>query len=62
MGRSAGHRRRVPSAPALEKFRHALEVEGLIWQVDEYSGGLTGFVTVDVKLPSDHFARPPGRK
>ena len=30
------------SVPALEKCRHEVEVAGLIWQVDEYSGGLAG--------------------
>ena len=41
------------SAPALEKCRHEVEVAGLIWQVDEYSGGLAGLVTADVELPSE---------
>lgn len=44
------------SAPPIEKNRHEVLVAGLVWQVDEYRGSLTGFVTADVELPSEHHA------
>ena len=40
---------------AVEKNRHEVEVAGVVWQVDEYLGALSGFVTADVELPhEDH--------
>lgn len=45
----------------LTKIRHEVEYVGFIWQVDEYSGPLSGLVTCEIELPSEDaaFARPP---
>jgi adenylate cyclase len=40
-------------APPLQKRRHEVEANGLVWQVDEFGGSLTGLVTADVELPSE---------
>jgi adenylate cyclase len=39
--------------PPLEKRRHEVEAHGLVWQVDEFGGPLSGLVTADVELPSE---------
>ncbi|MBM3604171.1 MAG: adenylate cyclase [Alphaproteobacteria bacterium] len=44
------------SSPALQKWRHEVDVDGLTWQVDEYLGVLTGLVTADVELPHEQHA------
>ncbi|WP_169308877.1 CYTH domain-containing protein [Paracoccus gahaiensis] len=48
------------TAPILEKRRHDIQFSGLLWQVDEYLGALSGLVTCDVELPHEHhdFSRP----
>ncbi|UWU31045.1 adenylate cyclase (plasmid) [Rhizobium sp. WSM1274] len=43
------------SGPALEKIRNEVDVCGLIWQVDEYLGLLSGLVTADVELPDEDY-------
>lgn len=47
-------------APALEKRRHEVQANGLVWQVDEFGGKLQGLVTADVELPDEkhHLALP----
>lgn len=41
------------TAPSLEKRRHDIQFSGLLWQVDEYLGALSGLVTCDVELPHE---------
>lgn len=50
----------LPSSPGLEKRRHEVLFAGLLWEVDEYFGPLSGLVTCDVELPHEQhdFCRP----
>ncbi|CCM79434.1 putative triphosphate tunnel metalloenzyme (CYTH-like) [Rhizobium mesoamericanum STM3625] len=44
--------------PGLEKWRHEVVMQGLVWQVDEYTGPLIGLVTADVELPAEDHPLP----
>ncbi|REJ88182.1 MAG: CYTH domain-containing protein [Planctomycetota bacterium] len=46
--------------PLIEKTRHRVEHEGLIWEVDEFGGENAGLVIAEVELESEDqdFARP----
>lgn len=40
----------------IEKIRYAVKAtDGLVWEVDEYRGKLTGMYTAEVELPSEDF-------
>lgn len=46
--------------PLLEKVRYAIVFQGLLWEVDEFSGLNQGLVLAEVELESEtqHFERP----
>jgi CYTH domain-containing protein len=46
--------------PLIEKNRHKLEYQGLVWEVDEFFGENQGLVVAEVELQSEDqvFARP----
>jgi len=44
------------TGPGIEKHRHEVVVDDLVWQIDEYTGVLEGLVTSDVELPHENFA------
>ncbi|MBL6455608.1 CYTH domain-containing protein [Belnapia sp. T6] len=46
--------------PIIEKTRHRIPQDGLVWEVDEFAGHLAGLVLAEIELPKpDHpFRRP----
>lgn len=50
----------VCQPPLIEKVRHRILYEGLLWEVDEFSGDNAGLVVAEVELESEsqEFARP----
>lgn len=47
--------------PLIEKTRHRIEHEGLVWEVDEFHGENAGLVVAEVELPrADHPVVKPG--
>jgi CYTH domain-containing protein len=47
--------------PLVEKLRHRIVYEGLIWEVDEFLGENAGLIVAEVELSSEDqvFSRPP---
>ena len=43
----------VCETPLIEKVRHKIEYEGLIWEVDEFSGENEGLIVAEVELQSE---------
>jgi adenylate cyclase len=41
---------------AVMKRRNEVSMDGLVWQIDEYLGKLSGLVTCDVELPSEDYS------
>ena len=39
--------------PIIEKTRYKISYEGLIWEVDEFSGENTGLIVAEVELTSE---------
>lgn len=52
--------REVCQQPLIEKARHRILHEGLLWEVDEFFGDNAGLVVAEVELESEsqEFARP----
>lgn len=50
---AAGMVEEFASSPALEKRRHEVHLDGVVWQIDEHLGVLSGLVTADVELPDE---------
>ncbi len=46
--------------PVIDKVRHAVEHEGLVWEIDEFLGDNQGLLLAEVELRSEDqaFARP----
>jgi adenylate cyclase len=44
---------RLALAPVIDKTRHVLEVDGLVWEVDEFHGENEGLVIAEVELHSE---------
>lgn len=46
--------------PLIEKYRYAVEYEGMLWEVDEFLGDNEGLVIAELELPYEDapFARP----
>jgi adenylate cyclase len=47
--------------PFIEKWRHRVRWDGLVWEVDEFLGDNAGLVVAEIELErvDQHFARPP---
>lgn len=47
--------------PVLEKIRHIVPFDGHIWEVDEFLGHRSGFVTAEIELSSEseQYSLPP---
>jgi adenylate cyclase len=39
--------------PIIEKIRHLVEVDGLVWEIDEFFGDNAGLVVAEVELESE---------
>ncbi|MBC7499156.1 MAG: CYTH domain-containing protein [Herminiimonas sp.] len=46
--------------PVIEKYRHRIVFDGMVWEVDEFLGENTGLVVAEVELTSEDqlFCRP----
>ena len=51
---------RLAQKPLIEKVRHAIPYEGLVWEVDEFFADNQGLVMAEVELshPDQSFAKP----
>jgi CYTH domain-containing protein len=47
--------------PLIEKTRHAVEMEGFTWEIDEFSGVNAGLIVAEIELDHEDqgFPRPP---
>ncbi len=39
--------------PLIEKYRHFIPADNLLWEVDEFLGANTGLVVAEIELPSE---------
>lgn len=48
------------TGPVLEKYRHRIPADGLVWEIDEFLGANAGLVVAEIELPSEstEFTRP----
>ena len=48
------------TGPLLEKYRHRIPMDGLVWEIDEFLGANAGLIVAEIELPSEDaaFARP----
>lgn len=53
-GQDANELLRLCEPPIIEKTRYKIEFEGLIWEVDEFSGENTGLIIAEVELRHEH--------
>lgn len=46
--------------PLIEKRRHKIDIDGLVWEVDEFTGANTGLILAEVELtsPDQEFTKP----
>ena len=41
--------------PIIEKFRHIVEYNGNIWEIDEFKGALDGLILAEIEIPSSEY-------